>query len=205
MTTANKITIGRLLMIPLFIAAMLYYEASRRAGVPEEFWRYTAFAIFTLASLSDAVDGYLARHCGQATRLGAILDPLADKLLLFSALMVLAIARIGSDYPFPLWFPIILITRDALLILGFSVFHMLNVKVDVKPHWTGKLSTLFTFTAVCSGLLQLPTTFALCAAGAALAVAATIVYVQTAVQVLGESDAVRPTEATSAPGTKKGE
>ncbi|HSI83858.1 MAG: CDP-alcohol phosphatidyltransferase family protein [Candidatus Methylacidiphilales bacterium] len=192
MTLANKITIGRLLLIPVFIAAMLYYEDSRRAGAPEENWRYLAFAIFTIAAISDAVDGYLARHCGQATRLGAILDPLADKLLLFAALMVLAISKIGSDYPFPLWFPIILLTRDALLILGFSIFHFMHITVEVKPHWTGKLSTVFTFASVCSGLLKLPTTYTLCAAGAVLAIAATYVYIHTAISVLGETDALHP-------------
>jgi phosphatidylglycerophosphate synthase len=75
MTLATRITIGRILMIPFFIGALLYYQKSARDGVPEEGYRWAATFIFFLAAVSDAVDGIIARRWNQRSRLGAILDP----------------------------------------------------------------------------------------------------------------------------------
>ena len=80
MTTANKITILRILLIPFFVVEVLYYV---KAGV--ELHRTLAILTFAVAAICDGVDGYIARHFNQRSELGAILDPLADKLLLFRA------------------------------------------------------------------------------------------------------------------------
>src|SRR5690606_230742 len=86
MTTANKITIFRILLIPFFISQVLYYA---RTG--EELHRLLAILCFAAAAISDGVDGYLARHYNQASELGKMLDPLADKLLLVSGLILLSL------------------------------------------------------------------------------------------------------------------
>ena len=79
MNLANRITILRVLLIPFFIACGLYYGDGR------EYLRFVALGIFLLATLSDAVDGGIARLKNQVTELGMILDPIADKLLIISA------------------------------------------------------------------------------------------------------------------------
>src|SRR6185295_6973655 len=85
MTTANKITILRILLVPFFIAQVLYY-----VGNGGELYRLLAILSFAIAAISDGVDGYIARRYNQRSELGAILDPLADKLLLVSAVILLS-------------------------------------------------------------------------------------------------------------------
>src|SRR5438445_9801192 len=84
MTTANKITILRILLIPFFVVEVLYYVKTAN-----EVHRLLAILSFAVAAICDGVDGYIARHYNQRSELGAILDPLADKLLLVSGVVVL--------------------------------------------------------------------------------------------------------------------
>ncbi|MCC6235284.1 MAG: CDP-alcohol phosphatidyltransferase family protein, partial [Verrucomicrobiales bacterium] len=86
MTLANQVTIARILLIPVFVVEVLYY---RHSGV--EIHRWIALTLFLVASVSDGIDGWIARRFNQRTRLGAVLDPLADKLLLASALILLSL------------------------------------------------------------------------------------------------------------------
>ena len=86
MPIPNYISILRILLLPVFIALILYY-----VNHEVELYRHLAITVFGLAIVSDAVDGYLARRMNQTTRLGAILDPLADKLLLVGGIVVLSI------------------------------------------------------------------------------------------------------------------
>src|SRR5580765_5244540 len=89
MTTANKITILRILLVPFFVMQVLYYaDASGQAA--REWYRIAALWTFGVAAISDALDGYIARRYNQRSELGAILDPLADKLLLVSGIVVLS-------------------------------------------------------------------------------------------------------------------
>src|SRR5882757_3591042 len=81
MTTANKITIFRILLIPFFVIEVLYYMKTGN-----ETHRFTAMLAFGVAAVCDGLDGYIARHHNQRSELGAILDPLADKLLLVSGI-----------------------------------------------------------------------------------------------------------------------
>jgi len=78
MTFANWLTVGRIFLIPVFVIFLIYYTPG------DEFYRYAAFWIFITASLTDALDGFIARKFNQKTELGALLDPIADKLLLVS-------------------------------------------------------------------------------------------------------------------------
>src|SRR5216117_2810809 len=111
MTTANKITVVRILMIPAFVAMAIYYGQSIQRGAPLEWMRFTAIAIFLIAAVSDGLDGYVARRYKQRSALGAILDPIADKGLLLSAIITLSISNwsdIDPEYGrFPAWFPVL--------------------------------------------------------------------------------------------------
>src|SRR6478672_8674887 len=144
MTTANKITVVRILMIPAFVTMAIYYGESIQRGQPLEWQRFTAIAIFILAAVSDGLDGYVARRYNQRSTLGVILDPIADKRLLLSGIITLSITNwsVGDQQygRFPTWFPILVITRDAVILVGSAVLHLLNGKVQVKPHWTGKIA-----------------------------------------------------------------
>jgi cardiolipin synthase len=92
MTTANKITVVRILMIPAFVTMAIYYGESIHRGAPHEWMRFTAIAIFLIAAVSDGLDGYVARRYNQRSSLGVILDPLADKGLLLSGIITLSIS-----------------------------------------------------------------------------------------------------------------
>src|SRR2546423_14925187 len=79
MTTANKITVVRILMIPVFVTLAIYYGESIQEGSPQDWMRVTAITVFLLAALSDGLDGFVARRYNQRSPLGVILDPVADK------------------------------------------------------------------------------------------------------------------------------
>ncbi len=151
---ATRITIFRILLIPIFIGLTIYYGESVKAGAANETLRFWTIASFALAAISDAVDGYIARHFNQATRLGAILDPLADKLMLLSA--VIALSFTGWRQHFPLWFPTLVIFRDLASIGGAFLIDYLTGKCVIKPHWTGKVSTFAQFAAVLWLMLDFP-------------------------------------------------
>ncbi len=159
MTTANKITVVRILMIPVFVTMAIYYGQSIERGAPLEWQRFTAIAIFLVAAVSDGLDGYIARRYKQRSALGAILDPIADKGLLLSAIITLSISNwsdIDPEYGrFPAWFPVLVITRDAVILVGSGVLHLLNGKVRVKPSWTGKVATVLQMAAIAWVMLQL--------------------------------------------------
>src|SRR6202048_409094 len=143
MTTANKITVVRILMIPVFVTLAIYYGESVRRGEPLEWQRFAAIIVFLVAALSDGLDGYVARRYNQRSSLGVILDPIADKGLLLSGIITLSISNWSESDPdygkFPIWFPVLVITRDAVILVGAGVLQLLVGRVRVKPHWTGKI------------------------------------------------------------------
>ncbi|MGI9087571.1 MAG: CDP-diacylglycerol--glycerol-3-phosphate 3-phosphatidyltransferase [Chthoniobacterales bacterium] len=159
MTTANKITIVRILLIPAFVTMAIYYGQSVQRGEPLEWQRFTAIIIFLVAAVSDGLDGYVARRYNQRSTLGVILDPIADKGLLLSAIITLSIcnwSEIDPDYGrFPAWFPVLVITRDVVILVGSAVLHLLNGKVTVRTSWTGKVATVLQMFALGWVMLQL--------------------------------------------------
>jgi CDP-diacylglycerol--glycerol-3-phosphate 3-phosphatidyltransferase/cardiolipin synthase len=188
MTWATRITILRLVLVPVFVTLIITYDDTTSEGRPEEVWRYAAMAVFLVASLSDALDGYLARNWNQRSALGALLDPIADKLLLLAALVTLGLIPLDHLRPFPIWFPAIIISRDALLLGGYCVLRHFHVPMEIKPHWTGKLSTVFTLLAIGAVLLKLgPWIFWLCLLGAGLALVCTVIYVRQGLDLLHRS------------------
>jgi CDP-diacylglycerol--glycerol-3-phosphate 3-phosphatidyltransferase/cardiolipin synthase len=185
MTWATRITILRIVLIPVFVWLMVEYGDTAAAGHAEDGWRYGAIAVFVFASLSDALDGYLARHWNQRSNLGALLDPIADKLLLLAVLITFGI--LPPRY-FPLWFTVIILSRDALLLLGYFVLRHFRHSIEIKPHWSGKLSTFLVFLAIAAVLFQAgPWVARLCALGGFFALVSTAVYVRRGLQLLNEA------------------
>jgi cardiolipin synthase (CMP-forming) len=159
MTTANKITVVRILMIPVFVTLAIYYGQSIQRGEPIEWQRFAAIVVFLVAAVSDGLDGYVARRYNQRSALGVILDPIADKGLLLSGVITLSISNWSDIDPgygkFPVWFPVLVITRDAVILVGAAVLHLLNGKVRLRPSWTGKVATVMQMCAIAWVMLQL--------------------------------------------------
>src|SRR5256714_14928881 len=157
MTTANKITIVRILMIPAFVTMAIYYGQSVQRGAPLEWQRFAAIAIFILAAVSDGLDGYVARRYNQRSTLGVYLDPIADKGLLLSGIITLSISNWSEADPdygkFPAGFPVLVISRDAILLVGATVLYLLIGKLRLKPKWTGKVATVLQMVAIGWGML----------------------------------------------------
>jgi len=190
MTTANKITVVRILMIPVFVTLAIYYGESIQRGEPLEWQRFAAIAVFLIAAISDGLDGYVARRYNQRSSLGVILDPIADKGLLLSGIITLSISNWSQSDPeygkFPAWFPVLVITRDVVIVVGAAVLHLLNGKVQVRPSWTGKVATVCQMCAIAWVMLQLrflPLIFVVIVAGFFTAVSG-IIYVMDGVRQL---------------------
>lgn len=159
MTTANKITIVRILLIPVFVTLAIYYGVSVAAREPDERLRFAAMLTFFIAAVSDGLDGYVARRYNQRSSLGVILDPIADKGLLLSGIITLSVINWDAANPsaghFPIWFPVLVISRDLVIVIGSAVLHLLNGKVVVRPRWTGKIATVLQMVAIGWVMLQL--------------------------------------------------
>jgi len=190
MTTANKITVFRILLIPVFVMLAIYYGQSIQRGEPLEWQRFAAIFVFLLAAVSDGLDGYVARRYHQRSALGVILDPIADKGLLLSGIITLSISNwsdIDPEYgKFPIWFPVLVITRDVVILVGSVVLHLLVGKVNVRPRWTGKVATVSQMIAIGWVMLQLrfiPLLFIVIGAGL-FTLASGIVYVMDGVRQL---------------------
>ncbi|MEM1440844.1 MAG: CDP-diacylglycerol--glycerol-3-phosphate 3-phosphatidyltransferase [Verrucomicrobiota bacterium] len=147
MTLANKITITRLILIPVFVVFAAYYSKSINEGQEDARLRYVALVVFALAALSDALDGYIARNFNQSTRLGRVLDPVADKLLLLSGIVTLSVTNWHAGLP--IWFAVLVIARDILIVTGVIVIHYTAGKVAMGPLLTSKICTFLQLSCVC--------------------------------------------------------
>jgi len=149
MTTANKVTILRILLIPFFVGEILYYRRTGQEGL-----RLAGFLAFTVAAICDGVDGYIARRYNQRSELGAILDPLADKLLLVSGIVLLSLNNSPYLGSVPIWLTVTVIGRDLLLLIGLGVVHMTVGKVKVRPRIVGKIATVLQMICIIWVLLK---------------------------------------------------
>lgn len=152
MNLPNWISIIRILFIPFFVTMILKYRQTEL-----EYFRYYALGIFLLAVISDALDGGIARLTHKKTQLGSLLDPLADKLLLVTAVILLSI----SSYrliQLPIWILVTFISRDVILLIGTIVIYMHSHKVEIKPNLLGKLTTFSQMLTVVCVLLLFPYT-----------------------------------------------
>jgi cardiolipin synthase (CMP-forming) len=143
MTTANRVTIFRILLIPFFVTEVLYYVNTGK-GVHY----FLGVLSFAVAAICDGVDGYIARRFNQRSELGAILDPLADKLLLVSAIVLLSFDHRPYLQTIPLWLTGTIIGRDFLLLAGLIVIQMTVGKVKVRPRFVGKAATVLQMVVV---------------------------------------------------------
>ena len=142
MNLPNKLTVLRICMIPFFVAALLYENGA------DQTIRIIANVIFIVASLTDLLDGKIARKYGLVTNFGKFMDPLADKLLVCSALICLI--QLGQ---LPAWIVIIIISRE-FIISGFRLVAADNGIVIAASYW-GKFKTVFQMTAVILLILSL--------------------------------------------------
>lgn len=136
MTLASKITLVRVLLIPAYMVTM--YLSGGQAGL----WMYLSLAIFIVASLTDYVDGYIARNYNQVTDFGKFLDPLADKLLTIAAMAMFC--EWGS---FPAWALMIVLTRE-FAVSGLRMVAGPKGKV-IAAGWSGKVKTFSTMVGLC--------------------------------------------------------
>ena len=135
MNLPNKLTILRVIMIPFFVAALMV------DGGTNQTMRYVAAAIFIIASLTDMLDGKIARKYNLVTNFGKFMDPLADKLLVCSALICMI--ELGQ---LPAWMVIIIISRE-FIISGFRLVGADNGVVIAASYW-GKFKTVFQMVGV---------------------------------------------------------
>lgn len=186
MTTANKITILRILLIPFFVVETLYYVKTGN-----EVHRLVAILAFAITAILDGVDGYIARHYHQISELGKILDPLADKLLLVSAIVILSFDHAPRLGQIPLWLTGTILARDLVILMGVIVVRLTVGQLTVHPRLTGKIATVFQMIAVTWILLRWDMAFPrrwveLWIAGAGLFTAASgLLYVWDGMQQLG--------------------
>lgn len=136
MGLANGLTLLRILLIPVFVSLLVY----RKPGA--------ALLVFLLAAVTDLLDGYVARRHGSQSRLGAFLDPMADKLLLTASFVTLTYLK-----ALPFWIAAVVISRDVILVMGALLVHMMGGRIYPRPTWAGKAATFFQILTVLTGLL----------------------------------------------------
>lgn len=158
LTIPNLLTFLRMALIPVF-ASLLYYEYSTMA-----------LFVFVVAGISDGIDGFVARRFNQESELGTIIDPIADKLLMTTAFVILTMPNVlpaVRHLPVPFWVTAAVIGRDVLIIAVAGAINIMTGFRGFRPSWLGKLSTLVQVVAVGMILLAavtgygfyLPTTY----------------------------------------------
>lgn len=171
MTTANKVTLARIALIPVFMVL---------AALPQGWAQWAALGVFALASLTDGVDGYIARKYNQVSNFGKFVDPLADKLLVFAALLLFV-----ADGRMPAWACMLILARELVVsslrmvaasqgvVIQASIWgkiktlsHLICILLllagfDAVAPWAGPLCTwVMTLTAVISGIIYIKDNFA---------------------------------------------
>jgi cardiolipin synthase len=161
-TLPNFITLVRLAALPFFLLAI----AEGRVGI--------ALALFVAAGVSDGVDGYLARRFRMNSALGAYLDPIADKLLLMSSYLFLAVPSYPAVVKVPVWLAVLVISRDLLLLLVALLLILSGSRRRFPPSWLGKVTTVTLIVNVlfvlCANVWSWPRPVVLVGFGAAATV-----------------------------------
>jgi cardiolipin synthase len=141
-TVPNLLTMLRMVLIPVFVSLLFYQRF------------YWALAVFVLAGVTDGLDGLLARRFNQKSQLGSILDPIADKLLLVTSFIVLALPSISpqqqppSHLPVPFWVTTAVISRDVFILVGAAAINIVTGFRSFRPSLLGKLNTVVQIVAV---------------------------------------------------------
>jgi cardiolipin synthase len=134
LTIPNTLTVFRMVLIPVFVSLLFYQRF---------LW---ALGVFVIAGLTDGLDGLLARRFGWQSQLGTVLDPIADKLLLVTAFIVLSTRSVfpqplPSHLPIPFWVTVAVISRDVFIIVGAAAINIMTGFRGFRPSWLGKLNT----------------------------------------------------------------
>ena len=169
MGLANWLTTLRILLIPVFVTLLVYRHPT------------AALLVFCLASLTDLLDGYFARSRGAQTRLGAFLDPLADKLLLTASFVTLT-----YKFPkvLPFWLTAIVLSRDLLLILVAMLIMLTGGQLNPTPTWLGKTSTVAQMLTVGVALFVVGAGHDLVVARKTLIIVAAVLTIGSGIQYL---------------------
>ena len=158
LTIPNLLTFMRMALIPAF-ASMIFYGHYKRG-----------LAFFVIAGITEGIDGFLARRFGQESELGTIIDPIADKLLMTTAFVILSLPNVMPQVrhlPVPFWVTVTVIGRDVLILMVAMAITMFTGFRGFKPSFWGKFSTLvqvlavtlILFSAVSGYSFYLPTTY----------------------------------------------
>jgi len=131
MTIPNLITTIRIILAPIFVIYIINGEL------------ITGLAILIITGLSDGIDGLIARLFNQKSRLGAYLDPLADKIILISAFVSLSVMGL-----MPSWLTVMVISRDILILMGVSILFLNGMKIEIRPAVSSKITTCLQFLTV---------------------------------------------------------
>ncbi len=151
---ATRITILRILLIAPFVSCMLEINDPDISEAWRIGLRYLAIILFLAMAISDGVDGFMARRRNQITRLGAFLDPVADKLLITSACLLLASERSHvNGFILPPTVVVLIIGKDLFLLIGFAIVYMITSQIRIVPVFIGKTATTLQLTMVAGILL----------------------------------------------------
>ena len=144
MNWANRMTVLRIILVPVFILTILYFRLD------------LALVVFIIASITDGLDGYIARTRKIKTQLGAILDPIADKMLIGSAFISFSlVSGLPMYLKMPVYVPIAVISRDVIIMIGVGLIYLLNDgKLDVKPTIISKITTFLQMITIIALLLK---------------------------------------------------
>ncbi len=182
LTLANKITIGRILLIPVFIAVLLSYSPERA------YLLWWSLGIYLTAEITDVIDGYIARRFYQKTKAGSILDPLADKFFLISALIILYVQgeRFAWAVRFPLWLVVTFVARDVILILGGLLIELKRCPMEIKPNILGKATAFLQSVCVVTVFVQLDMAHVIWWLAVVVAVVSGLIYMKEGIKVLND-------------------
>lgn len=154
LSLATRITLLRILLIVPFICCLLKTNSQDLALSTRVLLRHLALGIFVVMAVSDALDGYMARRLKDITQLGTFLDPVADKLLMTSACLLLTSQRAHvPGYLIPPTVVVLIIGKDLLLSIGFGILYVLTSDAVVRPNFFGKASTMLQLLMVGAVLL----------------------------------------------------
>jgi len=180
---ANRISIARILLIPFFVGSIVYYKNEG------SIISYLPFIIFSAAVFTDAIDGFIARRFNQKTELGTIMDPIADKLLLISAFVCLSLSKsIPENLRLPPWLPILVISRDVIIVLGSVLIHMIKGDIHVVPTYLGKATTFLQMSTILCVLIKFPYSFVVWDLAGALTVMSGVNYIFRGSKLLSENN-----------------
>ena len=168
-------------MVPVFVALIASYTR-------EQPWiRHAALVVYALAAISDALDGFVARAYNQKTKLGTLLDPLADKLMINIGFVFMAVNNQFAT-PVPLWFPAAILARDVMIVMGAYIINEFYGPVRIKPRITGKLTTCFQMSLVIAILIEARFAWELMIATVVISAISYFDYMYTGIKQVGNED-----------------